>query len=110
VNQVQHMVNDIADASVEQSSGISQVSLAVSHLDIITQKNLSMVQEAAQATAQQQEQSDALLDTLLRFTLNERQLTAPETDELSGVDASAPSQSGMPRHFLAAPAAQVSYA
>ncbi|WP_322995998.1 methyl-accepting chemotaxis protein [Castellaniella sp.] len=71
VNQVQTMVNEIADASLEQANGINQVSQAVSHLDVITQQNLSLVQQATQATALQQTQSRALVATLSRFTLNE---------------------------------------
>ncbi|RTZ47790.1 HAMP domain-containing protein [Candidimonas sp. SYP-B2681] len=69
VQQVQGIMNKIADASRQQASGIEQVTLAVSHLDTITQQNLAQVQEATKATLMQQDQADELTASLERFTL-----------------------------------------
>lgn len=69
VQQVQNIMADIADASSEQASGIQQISQAVGHLDLITQQNLAMVQEAAGATLQQQQQADSLMAALAHFVL-----------------------------------------
>ncbi len=69
VQQVQDIMADIADASGEQASGIHQVSRAVGHLDLITQQNLAMAQEAAGATRQQQLQADSLMAALAHFVL-----------------------------------------
>ncbi len=69
VQQVQGIMNEIADASRQQASGIGQVTLAVSHLDTITQQNLAQVQEATKATLMQQVQADELTASLERFTL-----------------------------------------
>jgi methyl-accepting chemotaxis protein len=71
VEQVQGIMNEIADASRQQASGIEQVTLAVSHLDAITQQNLAQVQEATKATLMQQDQADELTASLERFTLRD---------------------------------------
>lgn len=109
VNQVQTMVNEIADASIEQSSGIGEVSKAVNHLDVITQQNLSMVREAAEATALQQAQSDALLDTLLRFTLDSRDMAAAAPGQADAC-AIQPDEGRAAPRFLPSPASRISYA
>lgn len=69
VQQVQAIIDDIAAASREQATGVAEVSLAVGHLDTITQQNRAMVSAAADATQTQQQQADGLMLTLGRFTL-----------------------------------------
>ncbi len=52
VDQVRHvatLIGEIGTATVEQDQGISQVSLAVSQLDEVTQQNAALVEEAAAA-------------------------------------------------------------
>lgn len=51
VNQVTVLVNDVATASVEQSSGISQINQAVTEMDAVTQQNANLVDEANKTTS-----------------------------------------------------------
>ncbi len=71
VQQVQNIMNEIAEASHEQANGIAQIAVAVGHLDTITQENAQQVQRAAHATLAQQEQADTLAATVARFILSE---------------------------------------
>jgi methyl-accepting chemotaxis protein len=70
VSQAETIMASIADASRDQARGVAEVTRAVAHLDDITQRNLSMVQEAAQATHSQQRQAVALKATLAAFRLD----------------------------------------
>jgi methyl-accepting chemotaxis protein len=55
--QVTGLVTDIASASQEQASGISQVTQAVSQMDGVTQQNAALVEEAAAAAESLEEQA-----------------------------------------------------
>jgi len=61
VKKVVDIVNEIAAASQEQSSGIEQVNRAVMQMDEATQQNAALVEEAAAAARAMQEQADRLL-------------------------------------------------
>ncbi|TKC88755.1 PAS domain S-box protein [Trinickia terrae] len=50
VARVTDLINEISSATKEQSDGISQVNLAVTQLDQMTQQNAGLVQQAATAT------------------------------------------------------------
>ena len=52
-------------------NGLAQITLAVGHLDTITQDNVQQVQTAAHATLAQQEQADGLAVTVARFILSD---------------------------------------
>jgi methyl-accepting chemotaxis protein len=43
------LIADIADASRQQASGLSQINTAMSELDIVTQQNAAMVEQATAA-------------------------------------------------------------
>ena len=62
---------DISDASREQSSGIEQVSLAVSQMDEVTQQNAALVEEAAAAAESLEEQANSLSQAVSVFRLTE---------------------------------------
>ncbi|SFD53346.1 methyl-accepting chemotaxis protein [Paracidovorax konjaci] len=49
VRQVAGLIQDIATANHEQSSGIDQINVAVTHMDQATQQNAALVEEAAAA-------------------------------------------------------------
>lgn len=78
IGQAREIMGSIAEASHEQATGIGEVTLALSHLDAITQRNLAMVREAAHATHVQQRQAEGLIATLARFRLGEAD--APAAD------------------------------
>ncbi|HEX3061110.1 MAG TPA: methyl-accepting chemotaxis protein, partial [Usitatibacter sp.] len=50
VNRVSHLINEIATATAEQSSGIVQANSAVSQLDKVTQQNAALVEESTAAS------------------------------------------------------------
>ncbi|MGC6387421.1 methyl-accepting chemotaxis protein [Ewingella sp. S1.OA.A_B6] len=72
VSHVTDIMGEIASASDEQSRGISQVSLAVSEMDGVTQQNASLVQEASAAAASLEEQAERLTQAVAVFRLDVR--------------------------------------
>ncbi|WP_371926351.1 methyl-accepting chemotaxis protein [Chromobacterium sp. IIBBL 290-4] len=72
IRRVADIMSDISAASVEQSSGIEQVNLAVTQMDENTQKNAALVEEAAAAAESLEEQARYLSDAVAVFKLDER--------------------------------------
>jgi methyl-accepting chemotaxis protein len=62
---------DITNASREQSSGIEQVTQAVSQMDEVTQQNAALVEEAAAAAESLEEQAQGLVQSVGMFKLAE---------------------------------------
>jgi methyl-accepting chemotaxis protein len=71
VKKVTDIVAEIAAASREQSSGIEQVNKAVMQMEAHTQQNAALVVQAAFASHAIVEQTRALNDTILRYTIAE---------------------------------------
>ncbi|MTD32707.1 hypothetical protein GKE73_03580 [Paludibacterium sp. dN 18-1] len=67
IRRVADIMGDISAASMEQSSGIEQVNLAVTQMDENTQKNAALVEEAAAAAESLEEQSRYLVDAVAMF-------------------------------------------
>nr|WP_280530245.1 methyl-accepting chemotaxis protein [Paludibacterium paludis] len=70
VTRVADIMSEISAASIEQSSGIEQVNLAVTQMDENTQKNAALVEEAAAAAESLQEQSQSLARAVSIFRLD----------------------------------------
>nr|WP_280530244.1 methyl-accepting chemotaxis protein [Paludibacterium paludis] len=70
VTRVADIMSEISAASIEQSSGIEQVNLAVTQMDENTQKNAALVEEAAAAAESLQEQSQSLAQAVSIFRLD----------------------------------------
>ncbi|WP_174875276.1 methyl-accepting chemotaxis protein [Vogesella oryzae] len=70
IRRVADIMSEISAASIEQSSGIEQVNLAVSQMDENTQKNAALVEEAAAAAESLEEQASVLLDAVSIFHLD----------------------------------------
>ncbi len=70
IKRVAKIMADISDASREQSSGIEQVSLAVSQMDEVTQQNAALVEEAAAAAESLEEQALGLAQAVSVFRLD----------------------------------------
>ncbi|MEJ8629281.1 methyl-accepting chemotaxis protein [Sphingomonas sp. I4] len=49
ITEINQLVNDIAVSAENQSSGLQQVNIAVSQMDMVTQQNAAMVEEATAA-------------------------------------------------------------
>ena len=60
VQRVTHMMGDIRASTSEQSDGIRQVSVAVNHLDQMTQQNAALVEESAAASQSMRDQAQRL--------------------------------------------------
>ena len=89
VRQLDALVAEIANASTEQSQGISQINTAVTQMDKVTQANAATAEESAAAAQELNAQSSILKQTVLEL----RQLVggaaqnteiASETDGASG--------------------------
>ena len=69
VNRVSTLIDEIAGASAEQTSGFGQVSQAVTQLDTVTQQNAALVEESAAAATSLQQQADRLVGAVGAFRL-----------------------------------------
>ena len=69
VQRVTTIMAEIAAASVEQSSGIEQVNVAVTQMDETTQQNSALVEQAAAAAEALEEQARAMLAAVGVFKL-----------------------------------------
>ncbi len=69
IANVSKVINDIAAAGVEQSTGIEQVTQAVSQMDEVTQQNAALVEEAAAAAESLREQAEQLSQAIAQFKL-----------------------------------------
>lgn len=77
VAQVTQIMGEITSASDEQSTGINQISQAVNEMDLVTQQNAAMVEEAAMAAGGLEAQSDALEKLVAQFVLSQEGSAQP---------------------------------
>jgi methyl-accepting chemotaxis protein len=71
IHGVTEIMSNISAASVEQSSGIEQVSQAISQMDDVTQQNAALVEQAAAAAESMEEQVKSLSDTVAQFKVDD---------------------------------------
>jgi methyl-accepting chemotaxis protein len=69
VSRVTEIMASITEASNEQSTGISHVGQAIMDMDTVTQQNAALVEEAAAAAANMQEQAAHLARLVAHFSL-----------------------------------------
>jgi methyl-accepting chemotaxis protein len=69
IRQVTDIMAEISAASIEQSSGIEQVNIAITQMDDVTQQNAALVEEAAAAAESLEEQGRQMVAVVARFTL-----------------------------------------
>ncbi len=93
IKRVNDLMSDIAAASVEQATGLDEVSKSVSQMDNMTQQNAALVEEAAAAAESLLSQANQLTSQVSKFKLDEapRQVktVAPRLQQAS------PKSSGM---------------
>ena len=70
VKRVTHIIAEIANASIEQEAGISQINEAVTQMDTVTQQNAALVEQAAAAADSLQEQAKTLAEIVSVFKLD----------------------------------------
>lgn len=74
VSKVSEIMQDISQASEEQTMGIRQVAVAINEMDIVTQQNSALVEESAAITVLMNEQTTILEDMVSVFQVeDERQ-------------------------------------
>lgn len=71
VKMVSDLMSQIATASMEQSGGIEQITLAVAHMDQATQRNAHFVEQLAATAASLEKQSSALKNSVAVFHLSD---------------------------------------
>ena len=71
VKQVTDLIGEISAASREQSQNLSQVNTTVAQLELVTQQNAAMVEEAAAASTSLEQQAEALLLAVAAFRLED---------------------------------------
>ncbi|OQP35418.1 methyl-accepting chemotaxis protein [Pantoea latae] len=69
VTQVTDIMSEITSASDEQSTGINQIAQAVNEMDLVTQQNASMVEQAANVARFVEEQAHHLERSVSQFSL-----------------------------------------
>ncbi|MNC34070.1 Methyl-accepting chemotaxis protein III [compost metagenome] len=69
IKQVTGLMEEIAVSTGEQSRGIEQINLAVVQMDVVTQQNAALVEQASAAAMSLKEQSQALNETVAVFKL-----------------------------------------
>ncbi len=73
VKTLADIMAEITAASQEQSAGIEEVNLAITHIDEMTQQNAALVEQAAAAAESMQEQAQALSQAVAVFKLHPAQ-------------------------------------
>ncbi len=69
VKKVTDIVGEIASASHEQSAGIDQINKAIAEMDILTQQNASLVEQAATSSQSLGVQANSLNSLVAFFTM-----------------------------------------
>jgi len=67
VDRVSALIGEISSATREQSTGITQVSHAVGHLDQITQQNAALVEQGSAASSSLEQQAARLVEAVSVF-------------------------------------------
>jgi methyl-accepting chemotaxis protein len=69
IRRVTDIMREISAASVEQSSGVTQVGSAITHMDQATQQNAALVEESAAAADSLKTQANQLVEAVAVFKL-----------------------------------------
>ncbi len=77
VRRVADLMREVTTASREQTTGIDQVNQAVSQMDIVTQQNAALVEEAAAASQSLEQQASDQLEAVRIFRLADGPSGAP---------------------------------
>ena len=69
IAEINQLINDIAVSAENQSTGLQQVNLAVGQMDMVTQQNAAMVEEATAAARSLAGEADELSRQMARFSI-----------------------------------------
>lgn len=70
MHEISELINAVAQASEEQSSGVQEVGRAVTQLESMTQQNAALVEEGAATSTAFEQESSRLLDLVGAFKLD----------------------------------------
>ena len=87
VKRVADLIGEISAAAVEQTSGIGQVSNAVTQLDQVTQQNAALVEESAAAAGSLNDQASRLVQAVSAFRLSRDEATQAIARAKSGASS-----------------------
>ncbi|WP_300079099.1 methyl-accepting chemotaxis protein [Giesbergeria sp.] len=76
VQRVTDLISEISASTVEQTSGIGQISAAVAQLDQVTQQNAALVEESAAAADSLNAQAQQLVQAVAVFKLGQHEQRA----------------------------------
>ncbi len=86
VHGVTSIMSDISAASVEQTSSIEQVNMAICQMDDVTQQNAALVEQATAAAQSLEEQTQQLTVTVRHFKME------GDSDDVDGCFSSEPAE------------------
>lgn len=111
VKRVTDIMGEISAATIEQSSGIDQVNLAVSQMDSTTLQNAQMVEAGVRIAANMTQQVQKLNETLQAYRLPDshvidmaaRQVNTRQAPKKAALDTTAPKKAapGLPQRSAA---------
>ena len=73
IEEINHHVDSIATSSREQSTGMSEVNVAVNQMDQVTQQNAAMVEETNAASATLASEASRMMALVGQFKLGQRE-------------------------------------
>ncbi|MGP3592723.1 methyl-accepting chemotaxis protein [Vagococcus sp. WN89Y] len=88
VTEVTTIMKEIATASAEQSKGISQVGVAITQMDNVTQQNAALVEQVSAAAAALERQTEELQRSVQQFRLSGDEQQKPAAPALVTPDLS----------------------
>ena len=71
VNEVAHLVGEIAASAQEEALGLHEVNTSVAQMDQVTQQNAAMVEETTAASRMLADQAEELFNLVSRFKLSD---------------------------------------
>ncbi|HZZ84927.1 MAG TPA: methyl-accepting chemotaxis protein [Anaeromyxobacteraceae bacterium] len=95
IKKTADLTQEVASASQEQSTGVAQITRAMSHVDQVTQRNASAAEELASTAEEMSSQAESLQQLVGYFQVSEAQEAPRRVDPASGarrLTAAAPRQ------------------
>ncbi|MDO9163840.1 MAG: methyl-accepting chemotaxis protein [Methylococcaceae bacterium] len=88
IQGVSAIMSNIAAASLQQTSGIEQVNLAIGQMDDVTQQNAALVEQAAASAESLEEQTQNLAGMVGQFKVDNRSFARLAIEHASAVNSS----------------------
>lgn len=99
VVQVTDIMAEITSASDEQSTGINQIAQAVNEMDLVTQQNAQMVENAAKTATSVEQHASNLDQIVAQFVVNEHHVSAAAREQ-HGMETVRPVISATRKEFV----------